>query len=50
MLRGRPDVSLVEAVPSLLAGMLARSEVEAALVSSVVPLSDPTSAYCAPVR
>jgi chorismate dehydratase len=38
----RSDVGIVEAVPSTLAGMLDRREVDAALVSSVVVLSDPS--------
>lgn len=42
MLECDPDLAtLVEAVPSRLAGMLERREVSAALVSSVVPLLDP---------
>ena len=39
---GYPGVTLVEAVPSVLAQMLDRREVDAALVSSVVVLSDPS--------
>lgn len=38
----RTDVRVVDAVPSELAGMLARREVAAAMVSSAVPLSDPS--------
>jgi chorismate dehydratase len=39
---GYPGVTLVEAVPSALAKMLDSREVDAALVSSVVALSDPS--------
>jgi chorismate dehydratase len=40
-LYGRPDVRIVEAVPSRLARMLAAGEVDAAMVSSVIGLSEP---------
>lgn len=39
---GYTGVTLVEAVPSVLAQMLVRREVDAALVSSVIALSDPS--------
>lgn len=39
---GYEGICIVEAVPSVLSGMLERREVDAALVSSVVVLSDPS--------
>lgn len=42
LVAGYPGVTLVEAVPSVLAKMLDRGEVQAALVSSVIALSDPS--------
>ncbi|HEY3268616.1 MAG TPA: menaquinone biosynthesis protein [Armatimonadota bacterium] len=41
-LEGRAGVELIDAVPSRLAGMLERREVDAALVSSIIPISDPS--------